>query len=117
MLATFGLLLVCQLVGEVIVRGVGLTIPGPVIGLTLLLVVLWLRPAVAETLRPTVTVILANLSLLFVPAGVGVIGNLEVLSEGWVALLVVLVVSTLLAMLASVGTFIAVRRLIEGRAS
>ena len=116
MLPTLGLLLVCQLVGEVIVRGLGLVVPGPVVGLVLLLAALRLRPALAATLRPTVTVILANLSLLFVPAGVGVIGNLEVLSEDWVALLVVLVLSTLLAMLATVGTFIAVRRLIEGRA-
>jgi len=114
MLPTLGLLLVCQLVGEVIVRGIGLSIPGPVIGLALLILTLRLRPALAEQLRPTITVILANLSLLFVPAGVGVIGNLEVLTEDWFALLVVLVLSTLLAMLAAVGTFLGVRRLTEG---
>jgi putative effector of murein hydrolase LrgA (UPF0299 family) len=117
MLPTLGLLLVCQLIGEVIVRGIGLSIPGPVIGLTLLILILRLRPALAEQLRATITVILANLSLLFVPAGVGVIGNLEVLSEDWFALLVVLVLSTLLAMLAAVGTFIGVRRLTEGRSA
>ena len=48
---------------------------------------------------------------MFVPAGVGVIGNLDVLSKDWLALLVVLVLSTVLAMLATVGSFIAVRRL------
>jgi putative effector of murein hydrolase LrgA (UPF0299 family) len=117
MLPTLGLLLACQLVGEVTVRGFGLSIPGPVLGLALLIVLLGLRPALAENLRPTITVILANLSLLFVPAGVGVIGNLDVLSEDWFALLVVLVLSTLLAMLVSVGTFIAVRRLTEGRST
>jgi putative effector of murein hydrolase LrgA (UPF0299 family) len=116
MLPTLGLLLACQLIGEVTVRGIGLSIPGPVLGLALLIVILRLMPALAGDLRPTISVILANLSLLFVPAGVGVIGNLDVLSEDWFALLVVLVLSTLLAMLASVGTFIAVRRLIEGRA-
>jgi holin-like protein len=51
-----------------------------------------------------------------VPAGVGVIGNLEVLSEDWFALLVILVVSTVLAMLAAVATFIGVRRLTGGAA-
>ncbi|MGM0661652.1 MAG: CidA/LrgA family protein [Pseudomonadota bacterium] len=117
MLQTLGLLLACQLVGEVTVRGVGLSIPGPVIGLALLILILRQRPALAEQLRPTVTVILANLSLLFVPAGVGVIGNLDVLSEDWFALLVVLVLSTLLAMLAAVGTFLAVRRVTEERAT
>lgn len=115
MLPTLGLLLGCQLAGEVTVRGLGLVVPGPVLGLALLVLCLGARPALAEELRPTSSVILANLSFLFVPAGVGVIGNLEVLSDDWLALLVILVLSTLLAMLAAVGTFIGVRRLTEGR--
>ena len=114
MLPTLGLLLACQLIGEVTVRTVRLSLPGPVVGLALLIIILRIRPALAEQLRPTITVILGHLSLLFVPAGVGVIGNLEVLSEDWFALLVVLVLSTLLAMLAAVGTFLGVRRLTEG---
>lgn len=113
MLQTLGLLLSCQLIGEVAARGLGLPVPGPVLGLALLLLLLRLRPAIAETMRPTAGIILANLSLLFVPAGVGVIGNLDVLSEDWFALLVILVASTLLSMLAAVGTFIGVRRLTE----
>jgi putative effector of murein hydrolase LrgA (UPF0299 family) len=113
MLPTFGLLLTCQLIGEVAARGLALPVPGPVLGLALLLLALRVWPALAETLRPTIGVILANLSLMFVPAGVGVIGNLDVLSEDWFALLVILVISTLLAMLAAVGTFIGVRRLTE----
>ena len=112
MLPTLGLLLGCQLFGEVTVRGLGLPIPGPVLGLALLVFILWTKPAFAETLRETVGVILANLSLLFVPAGVGVIGNLRVLSDDWFALLVILTASTLLAMLAAVATFIGVSRLI-----
>ncbi|MBF9059461.1 CidA/LrgA family protein [Rhodobacterales bacterium HKCCSP123] len=115
MLPTLALLLTCQLIGEVAARGLGLPIPGPVLGLALLLAALTVRPFIAQTLRPTVHVILAHLSLMFVPAGVGVIGNLDVLSEDWAALLVILVASTLLAMLAAVGTFLAVRRLTEGR--
>ncbi len=113
MLSTLGLLLGCQLAGEVTVRGLGLGVPGPVLGLALLVLCLGARPALAERFRPTTSVILANLSFLFVPAGVGVIGNLEVLSDDWLALLVILVFSTLLAMLAAVGTFIGVRRLTE----
>ena len=60
---------------------------------------------------------LANLSFLFVPAGVGVIGNFEVLLDDGVALLVILTLSTVLSMLAAVGTFVGVRRLTEGRAT
>ena len=114
MLPTLGLLLGCQLIGEVAARGLNLPMPGPVLGLALLALVLWVKPAFAENMRATVGVILANLSLMFVPAGVGVIGNLDVLSDDWFPLLVILTVSTLFAMLAAVATFIGVSRLVEG---
>ncbi|MEM6479965.1 MAG: CidA/LrgA family protein [Pseudomonadota bacterium] len=111
LLPTFGLLLGCQLAGEVVARGLGLPIPGPVLGLALLLVLLWRMPRLPGFLKATTAVILANLSLMFVPAGVGVIGNLDILSGDWLALFVVLFVSTLVAMLAAVATFILVSRL------
>ena len=109
MLQTLGLLLGCQLLGEITVRGLGLAMPGPVLGLTLLVLLLGAIPTLTERLRPTTTVILTNLSFLFVPAGVGVIGNFMVLSEDGIALLAILILSTVLSMLAAVGTFIGVR--------
>ena len=54
---------------------------------------------------------IVHLSLMFVPAGVGVIWNLEVLSSDWVALLVILTLSTVLSMLVTVAIFIAMKRL------
>ena len=110
MLLTLGLLLGCELLGEVTARALALPVPGPVLGLVLLIALIALRPSLAEGLRATTGVILANLSLLFVPAGVGVIGNLEVLSRDAVALIVVLCVSTWAAMLAALFTFLAARR-------
>jgi putative effector of murein hydrolase LrgA (UPF0299 family) len=112
MLQTLGLLLGCQLVGEFVARGLGLPIPGPVFGLVILLAALALRPPLARALRPTTLVVLAHLSLMFVPAGVGVISNLEVLSSDWARLLMVLTLSTILSMLVTVTTFIAMKRLI-----
>ena len=117
MLQTLGLLLSCQLLGEMTVRGFGLAMPGPVLGLALLVMLLGAMPTLAERLRPTTTVILANLSFLFVPAGVGVIGNFGVLSDDGLVLLIILILSTVLSMLAAVGTFIGVRRLTEGRST
>ena len=64
MLRTLGLLLGCQLAGEFIARGLGLPIPGPVLGLVILLAALALRPPLASALRPTTQVILAHLSLM-----------------------------------------------------
>jgi holin-like protein len=113
MLQTFGLLLGCQLLGEIIARGFGLSIPGPVLGLALLVLLLGAIPTLAERLRPTTAIILANLSFMFVPAGVGVIGNFAVLSQDVIALLAILTLSTVLSMLAAVGTFIGVRHVTE----
>lgn len=115
MLVTLGLLLSCQLAGELVARGAGLPVPGPVVGLVLLLTLLVWRPGLRATVRPTVTVILANLSLFFVPAAVGVVANLDILSEDWAAILTVLLVSTVLAMLVAVGTFVMVRKTLVGR--
>lgn len=112
MLQTLGLLLGCQLAGEFVARGLSLPIPGPVLGLVILLAALVLRSSLAGALRSTCQVILAHLLLMFVPAGVGVIGNLDVLSSDWAKLLVVLTLSTILSMLVTVATFITMKRLI-----
>lgn len=114
MLFALSLLLSCQLAGELLTRGTGLPVPGPVAGLAMLLALFALRPSLAAAVRPTSGVILTNLSLFFVPAGVGVVANLDILSRDWAAILAVLVVSTVLAMLATVGTFLAVRNLMNG---
>ena len=112
MLQTLGLLLGCQLLGEIAVRGFGFAMPGPVLGLALLVLLLGVMPTLAERIRPTTTVILANLSFLFVPAGVGVVGNFDLLLDDGLALLAILTLSTVLSMLATVGTFLGVRYMI-----
>ncbi|RVU21524.1 CidA/LrgA family protein [Methylobacterium oryzihabitans] len=119
MIVSLTLLLLCQLVGEILARGLALPLPGPVIGMALLLVVLVLRdrrpgglppPLVDGTLESTGKGLLAHLSLLFVPAGVGVVGRLDVLAAHGVALAVTLVVSTAAALAATVLTFTWVAR-------
>ena len=59
--------------------------------------------------------LLGSLSLFFVPAGVGVVQYLGLLREQGVALAAALVVSTLATLVATVGVFILVKRLIGAR--
>jgi putative effector of murein hydrolase LrgA (UPF0299 family) len=54
--------------------------------------------------------LLGVLSLLFVPAGVGVVQYLGLLGEHWVALAASVVVSTIATLLATVGVFLLVKR-------
>jgi len=91
-------LLVFQLLGEALVLMTGVPMPGPVVGLALLLFTLVLRPSVLVAIKPTAQTLLQHLSLLFVPAGVGVMLHLQRLGNEALAIGVALVVSTLVGL-------------------
>lgn len=118
MIVSLTLILLCQLLGEVIVRGLGWPLPGPVLGMLILLAVLSLRDRVRKTvpefgraLDSTGKGLLAHLSLLFIPASVGVVQRLDVLAANGVGLMVALVVSTFVTLVVTVVTFVVVSRL------
>jgi holin-like protein len=90
------LLLLCQLGGEIFVVWAALPVPGPVVGMALLFVGLLLQGGVPEGLGRVVDALLSHLSLLFVPAGVGVMLHISMLREEWLAILVALLLSTVL---------------------
>ncbi|MDP1526170.1 MAG: CidA/LrgA family protein [Rhodocyclaceae bacterium] len=94
MLAAITLLLIFQLAGEAIARYFALPVPGPVIGMALLFAALAWRGGPSADLRGTAQNLLQHLSLLFVPAGVGVMLHLQRMADEWLPLLVALVVST-----------------------
>jgi holin-like protein len=94
MINALATLLVFQLLGEALSFGLRLPVPGPVIGLALLLLAVWLRPGLMDALRPTALGLLQHLSLLFVPAGVGVMLHLQRLGSEALAIGVALVLST-----------------------
>jgi holin-like protein len=97
MLGALTMLLVYQLIGEVTVQLAGLPVPGPVVGMLLLFVTLWVRGRIAEPLRDTANGILQHLSLLFVPAGVGVMVHFARVSGEWLPIIVAVLASTALA--------------------
>jgi putative effector of murein hydrolase LrgA (UPF0299 family) len=108
-------LLVCQLAGEVAVRAIGVPLPGPVLGMALMVAGFASFPRLLAAVRPVAQGLLAHLSLLFVPAGVGVIGHLDRLGAEGPAILAALVLSTLAAMAVGALVFVAVARMIGAR--
>ncbi len=98
MLRALTTLILCQFAGEVIARGAGLAMPGPVLGLVLLLAVLAARGGLDETMRSTAAGLLRHLSLLFVPAGVGIVTQLDALGRDWLAIAAAITVSTALGL-------------------
>jgi holin-like protein len=102
-------LLLFQLAGEVLARWLGLAVPGPVIGMALLLGVLALRRGPGAELRGTAQTLLQHLSLLFVPAGTGVLVHTQRVAADWVPLTVALVLSTVIGLAV---TALVLRRLV-----
>ena len=98
MLRALTVLVACQFVGEVTARAMGLPLPGPVIGLVLMLGILIVRDGPDPALRDTGNGLLRHLSLLFVPAGVGIVTQLDVLARDWLAIVVSILVSTALGL-------------------
>ena len=99
MLNALTLLVFCQFVGEILARGIGLPVPGPVIGMLLLLAGLLVRERFGrggpgKELKAAATGLLGNLGLLFVPAGVGVVTQLGELGRNWLPVIVATLVST-----------------------
>jgi putative effector of murein hydrolase LrgA (UPF0299 family) len=127
MIASLSLILLCQLAGEVIVRGLGLPMPGPVLGLLFLLLLLLARdrfkvlargPLQRDGVESASRGLLANLSLLFVPAGVGVVQKLDLVAAHGIAVAAVLLVSVVVTLLVTVATFLVASRLMtRGRSA
>jgi holin-like protein len=98
MIESLAVILLLQLLGEIMVQLSGAPIPGPILGMLFLALILCLRGEVPQRLHQTCQDLLAHLSLLFVPAGVGVMLHLERLSAEWLPLLVAIILSTWLTL-------------------
>lgn len=92
------LLLFFQLLGEIIARSLDWPIPGPVIGMVLLFIMLVMRRGPGDTLQSSSQHLLQHLSLLFIPAGTGIMVHFDLVKDEWLPLLVALFVSTLLSL-------------------
>jgi len=106
-----------QLVGEFLQKYFVLAIPGPVIGLLLMLVALLLQRGSRDSdsdfgqkVINTSNHLLQYLSLLFVPIGVGVVMHLQLLESQLVKVLSVIVIGTLLTLIVTAALFQALRK-------
>ncbi|AOF94084.1 CidA/LrgA family protein [Sinorhizobium sp. RAC02] len=123
MLIGITVLLVFQLIGEVTAYFLNGYVPGPVIGMAMAAVALTLtggvkilRPAHQQTID-TSKVVLANLGILFVPAGVGIIQHLDLIRNSGFELLAIVILSTVITLTVTVWVFILVKRLSGGYAN
>jgi putative effector of murein hydrolase LrgA (UPF0299 family) len=106
----FVILLCCAIAGEAVQRALHLPVPGPVLGLLLLLALLAMRRRTSEALQSTARSLLARLPLLFVPAGVGIIAHLALIRAEWLPIGAAIAGSTVVAILATAFAVRAIER-------
>ena len=104
MLKSIFIILLYQLIGELFQKFFGLSIPGPVIGLVLLLITLLLiqkrerAVPIKEDLYNSAEILLNYLPLLFIPVGVGVVMHLSLLEDNLASVVLVIILGTLLTL-------------------
>lgn len=99
MIQAFAVLLLFQFLGEVGVQGLGLPLPGPLLGMLLLFVALLVRGGVPEGLRALAQSLIGHLMLLFIPAVSGVMIHWQQVAADGVAFVVSGVLATALTLL------------------
>lgn len=116
MIESLTVLLICQLIGEILVGLFALPVPGPVLGMLLLFAGLMVRRGVPPAMQTTAGTLLSHFSLLFVPAGVGIMLHLRLLEDAWLAIGVALLASTAIAIAVTALTMLGLERLTGSRA-
>jgi holin-like protein len=91
-------LLMFQFAGEMVRAITGLPVPGPVIGMVLLLIAFLAKLPVPAGIHATSRKLLAYLGLLFVPAGAGVVTRLPMIGVHWLPIVIAVVGSTVITM-------------------
>lgn len=114
MLAWLTLILTCQLIGELAVTALGVPFPGPVLGMVLLFLFLLVRGGVPDGLAQVGDTLLSNLSLLFVPAGVGVMVHFALLADDWLALSAAIIGSSLITIAVTATAMVWLKRFTAG---
>jgi holin-like protein len=108
------ILLFYQLVGEITVRWLGLPVPGPVLGMIMLFVTLVIYGRAPESLSAASTTLLSHLSLLFIPAGVGMMVHFDRITNEWLSISVALILSTVITLVFSALIMLVASKLMTG---
>jgi len=103
-LTQFGIILLMLLGGQIIQEYFNLTIPSTIIGMMLLLLLLILKIIKVSWIEGVSKVLLDNLSLFFIPAGVSIMNELDIFKGKVISLLFILLISTIVVMVVTAYT-------------
>ncbi|GGO84870.1 hypothetical protein GCM10011348_32100 [Marinobacterium nitratireducens] len=110
MLVALTLIIGLQVLGTLVAELMALPVPGPVLGMLLFLLLLPLLPREWKELEQVTRFFLANMSLLFVPAAVGIVRHLDLVSPILLQLLAVLLLSLIVGLAVTAWVFATLAR-------
>jgi holin-like protein len=113
MLENLTVIALFDLAGDVIQSLLQLPIPGPVVGMALLLATLIARGRLPAGLDTAAGGLLRYLPMMFVPAGVGVMAHFDLIRTEWRSIVVALVTSSGLAVVVTALTMRGVERMLR----
>lgn len=98
-LTQFGIILLILLFSDMIQSYFNLSIPSSIIGILILLLLLLFKLIRLEWVEDISKVLLDNLSLLFIPAGVGIINEFEIFKGNILPIIFIIVITTIVVIL------------------
>jgi holin-like protein len=99
LLSQWGIILAICIAGNLLSSVVSLPIPGNVFGMLILFILLCTKVIKVEMLEETTKFLLDHLAFFFIPAGVGLIGCLGLLSEQWLVFSTICFLTTFIVLL------------------
>lgn len=111
MMFQIGILFLVCLAGHAISVLLPFPVPGTVIGMILLFLLLLFKLVKADHMKPLSEFLLKNMAFFFVPAGVNILANLDLVKDKVFALAAVVVLTTILTFGATALTVQGVIRL------
>ncbi len=109
-LRQMGIVLIISFLGELISKFLNLPIPGNVLGMVILLILLSTGIVKLEMIEDLSNFLLSYLAFFFIPAGVGLINNLDLLKANWLSIFLICALSTIITMVVTGWTIQFIKR-------
>jgi|MTBAKMStandDraft_1061839.scaffolds.fasta_scaffold00528_25 holin-like protein len=97
-LQQLALLLLVALAADMLTRYLHIAFPGSVLGMIIMLILLSLKIIKPEHIEETSGFLLTNMAFFFIPAGVGIINSLSLISQYGLFFILTILVTTFLVM-------------------
>ena len=90
------IILSIYLVGEIISKGLNLSVPGNIIGMIILLILLCTNVIKVEKIETISSFFLDHLAFFFIPSGVGLLTSFDVIKSSLIQILLICIITTII---------------------